>query len=124
MPSSSLFTDEEVEYAREICRLANTSSNISMLIEKLDVLTPGQVLAAQRDIEQWKRIEYGTEKSKGGIKGTDYDTERNRFYIRNKFRERIDLPALPEGLSADQIGFFGVNLPGWFGTAEDEYSQN
>jgi hypothetical protein len=124
MPLSSLFSDEEVEYVREISRLANTTSNTAMMVGKLDALNSAQVIAVQRDIEQWKRIEYGTEKSKGGIKGTDYDTERNRQYIRNKMRERLDLPALPDPIGADSIGFFGVNLPGWFGTASDEFSQD
>ena len=67
MPDLSInFTDNEFEYIREICRLANTNSRKNELILKLDNLNSAEVDSAKRDIEQYKRVEYGTEKSKGG----------------------------------------------------------
>lgn len=124
MPLSINFTDAEVEYVREICRLPNTADRIAVLVGKLDSVNAAQIIAVQRDIEQWKRIEYGTEKSKGGIKGTDFDTDRNRGYITTKMRERLNYPPLPE-LSYDPnaIGIFSMGFPSWLDSATDEFSQ-
>jgi hypothetical protein len=116
MPLSTLFNDSDVEYVREICRIPNTADRVSILVGKLDVLNSAQVIAVQRDVEQWKRIEYGTEKSKGGIKGTDYSTDRNRDYITNKMRERLDYPPLP-GIAdtKDGLGILSIGLPSFGG---------
>jgi hypothetical protein len=124
MPLSTNFTDTEVEYIREICRIPRTSDNISILVGKLDDLNAAEKLATQRDIAQFQSIEYGTEKSKGGIKGTDYDTERNRQYIRNKVRERLDYELLADAIGANEIGLFSIQMPSYFGSSDDEYSQN
>lgn len=125
MPLSTLFTDEEVEYSREIIRVANTTSNQAELVNKLDSLNAAQVIACQRDIEKWKSIEYGTEKSKGGIKGTDYSTERNRFHIRNKYRERLGYDPLPEPLEIGEMGLFSMGISSFgSGSTEDEYSSS
>jgi hypothetical protein len=124
MPLSVNFTDIEFEYVREMTRLPKTEDNIATLISKLDALNAAEVLATQRDIDKWQSIEYGTEKSKGGIKGTDYDTERNRQYIRNKVRDRLGLDRLPDPLGLTDLGAFTLTLPGWMGSSEDEYSQS
>lgn len=124
MPLSTLFTDEEVEYVREMARIANTDSNISTLVSRLDALNAAQVTATQRDIEEWKLIEYGDEKSKGGIKGTDYSKERNRTVIRDKVRMRLGYPELPAAIGAGDMGVFGmfINSLGSGSATEDEYS--
>jgi hypothetical protein len=123
MPLSNLFQDSEVEYVREICRIPNTADRVATLVDKLDLLNSAQVIATQRDIEQWKRIEFGTEKSKGGIKGTDFDTERNRNHITNKVRDRLGYAALPYTDNENALSILTINQPTWFGsTVEDEYS--
>jgi hypothetical protein len=125
MPLSTLFTDEEVEYVREMAKRPNTDSVVAEIVAKLDTFSAALVIATQRDIEAWKRIEYGTEKSKGGIKGTDYDVERNRRYITDKIRERLALPALPQTLGPNDMGIISFGI-GSFGTAEetdDEYGE-
>lgn len=110
---------------REIIRVPGTPANLETLVTKLDALNAAQVIATQRDIEQWKRIEYGTEKSKGGIKGTDYDSERNRTHIRDKVRQRLDYPALPSPLALGEMGAFsmGITTFGLGGVGGDEFSQ-
>lgn len=125
MPLSNQFTDGEVEYVREIVRLSNAPDSVAILVARLDTLNAAQVIATQRDIDQWTRIEYGTEKSKGGIKGTDYDTERNRQYIRNKVRERLGYPPLPSGIGAADFGILtiGISSFGSGGVPSDEFTQ-
>jgi hypothetical protein len=122
MPLSVNFTDIEFEYIREIAVLANTSDNQASLIGRLDAFNSAQVNATQRDIEKWKAIEYGTEKSKGGIKGTDYDTQRNRDFITDKMRDRLNYPSRPASLGASDFGAFTIGLPSWSGGGEpDEF---
>jgi hypothetical protein len=124
MPLSTQFTDVEVEYVREIAHLPNRSDAVAALVQKLDVLNSAQVVAVQRDIAKWEAIEYGTEKSKGGIKGTDYDVQRNRDQITDKMRSRLDYPALPSSTSnPDAFGYFALGTPSWMeGGDADEYS--
>jgi hypothetical protein len=125
MPLSTNFSDSEFEYVREICHISSKSDLVSVLSGKLNALNAAQVISVQRDIDEWKKIEYGTEKSKGGIKGTDYDKERNRNQITNKMRERLDYPALPStSTDSSGIGYLAIGLPSWFGGGcDDEFSQ-
>lgn len=124
MPLSLNFTDAEVEYAREAARIPNSSDRIAVLVEKLDALNSAQVIAVQRDLDEWKLIEYGTESSKGGIKGTDYSAQRNRDYITNKLRERLDYPPLQSTIAPEDLAIFSMGLINWAGGGEgDEYSR-
>jgi hypothetical protein len=123
MPLSANFTDSDFEYVREICHIPNTSDNTAVLIGKLDALNAAQVTATQRDIEKWKLIEYGTEKSKGGIKGTDYSTDRNRNYITNKLRERLSYDPIAGTIGPEDLAAFSLSFPNYAGYAGDEFSQ-
>lgn len=126
MPLSTNFSDTEVEYVREICHISNKSDFIASLAQKLDALNAAQVTATQRDISKWEAIEYGTERSKGGIKGTDYSTERNRDQITNKVRERLGYDPLPSTSGTDNsLGILSVGFPSWIGgCSTDEYSNS
>lgn len=129
MSLSTKVTDQEFEYVREICRVPNADDRIAILVGKLDALNAAQVIAVQRDISEWQDIEYGTEKSKGGIKGTDYSTDRNRNYITYKMRERLGYPELPgtnpidNAMGGDGMSLFGIGFPSYLGTEGDEYSR-
>lgn len=123
MPISDNFTDIEFEYIREMCRLSNTASRKTDLKNRLDGLNAAEVGATQRDIEKWKGTEYGTEKSQGGIRGTDFSAERNRNFITNKVRERLDYPPIDTTFDSNSLAAFTMMLPSWSGTGSDEFSK-
>jgi len=124
MPQSINFTDDDFEYIREICQVPNKSDLIVDLITRCNALNPAQVTACQRDIEKYKATEYGTEKSKGGIKGTDYDAERNRCQITAKMRQRLGFGKIPCESLLDPFAFASATLRIYnLSSEEDEYSK-
>ena len=124
MPKSTNFSDEEYEKIREICSISNNPGRITDLTARLDALNDAEVAATQADIERWKRIEYGTEKSKGGIKGTDFSTSRNRNHITNKVRSRLDYPKIDFADDPEAMIYGTLPVPGWRSLdASDEYSR-
>jgi hypothetical protein len=124
MPLSANFTDEQFEYIREICKLANTPGNQSSLVEKLDARNAAEVAACLRDIDKWKSVEYGDTETRGGIKGTIFSLGSERAQIRTKMRERLDYPALPESIDSDSLGVFSIGIPSSFGSSNQEEFQS
>lgn len=113
------FTETEAEYVREICRLTNSTSWVADIAAKLAGLNDGQASAARRDIAQWQAIEYGTTKTRGGLRGADYDTDRDRLLITNRMRMRLAYPPLGDTLSRDAIYGFRMSIPGSFEYTDD-----
>lgn len=112
------WTDEEKEQVREICAIPNSTGNYAELVARLALLTDAQATITRRDIAQWVLIEYGTTKAKGGLKGADYDQERERLQITNKVRSRLNYPKLADTLDPDAIVGFTMRTRGSFDYAE------
>jgi hypothetical protein len=109
------FTDAEVETVREIVDLP--SSSLSELAAKLAVLNTAGENATRADIAQWSKIRYGGTRVQGGIKGTDYDIERDRTILANKVRRRLNMELLPQTLGSNDIGIVSLNI-GWISGGE------
>src|SRR6267142_2272571 len=95
------FTEDETESIREIVGLGTSSSETSELDGKLSACNGAQVTRTKRDITKWDAIAYGTTKSKGGMKGTDFNIDRDRLLITNRVRVRLNYPKI-ESIEGDE----------------------
>lgn len=107
------WTDTEKESIREILQLNLTQANEDFIDATLATFNDAHKTAITADIAQWADVQYGTTKTKGGQRGTDYDTNRERLYITNRMRSRFDMAQLADG-SGDSIFSFTMRLPGSF----------
>lgn len=113
MALTTPFTDEEYEEVIEICLLEYTDENYAMVKSRMDAFTDARAQSVRRDIAQWRAVKYGTTKTRGGIKGTDFDIERDRMRITNLVRPKIGLRRLPSQLGDNEIGFLRVRIGCW-----------
>lgn len=116
-----VFTDEEVEDVREIIGLGTSSSEQTELEDKLSALNDAQAAATRRDVTAFGNIRYGTTKVKGGIKGTDYNVERDRLEIANKIRRRLNYPTIASATDPNDIALSTIRVPGWSTSGEEGY---
>jgi hypothetical protein len=117
------FEDEEIESIRDICLLSTHSSVMSDLQAKLDLLNEAQAEGCRADIAAWNKVRYGTTKIDGGVKGTNFDIERDRLYITNRMRLRLTFEAVVGYAGADDFASITLGLPGWSGgSSKDEFS--
>lgn len=109
------FTQTEVEHVRRIVRMGTSVGENEELTEKLAALNDGQATTTREDIIAWNRIKYGTTKVKGGIKGTNYDMERERLFITNEMRLRLNYPLIASAADPDEIAMVSISTRGWVG---------
>lgn len=113
------FDDDEIESIREIISVGASAAYMTELTGKLGELTEAQASACRLDIAQYKKIAYGTVKVKGGIKGTDHDTERDRLHVTNKMRLRLNYPLIQGYAGKDDFGVINLRIPGWSGSPNE-----
>lgn len=120
MPLTTPFIDTEIETVREIVRIPNNSGNWADLSSRLNVnLNDAQATFTRSDITAWNKIKYGTTKSRGGIKGTDFDIERDRMLITNRVRERLHYATLAMPTDERDLTTLTLRMPSWSADESD-----
>lgn len=112
MPLTTPFTDTEFELAREI--IGYKTLDMEDLKSRMNSLNDAGAEATRDDIAAWKRIRYGTVNVLGGLKGTDFNTDRDRAHITNRVRLRLNLSALPGTLGRNDFGVVRLSVGSWF----------
>lgn len=113
------WTDSEKESIREILQIPFNTSNLNFIEAGLLLFNDAHKSAITADITAWADVQYGTTKTKGGQRGTDYDTDRERLYITNRMRARFDMKPLADTVSSDAIYGFTLRLNGSFDYDDD-----
>lgn len=110
---------EKVKIRRAIL-IGTSTDEITELDAKLDLLTDAEAAEVRADLTAFAKVKYGTTRSKGGIKGSDFSLERERQQITNELRRTLNYQLLLTYNDPDSLSVFGIS----FGSqsATDEYS--
>lgn len=118
------FDESEIESIREIIQVNTNANTLQDLSSRLTALNEAQADACRKDIGSWNKIADGTVKSRGGIKGTDFDIERDRLHITNKMRLRLNYPRISGNIDRGEMGVGWMKGTSWAGgLIEDEFSR-
>jgi hypothetical protein len=121
MPTEA-FTELEQETIREIIGGIGTSTvEETELADKLAALNDAQADRTREDIVEYNKKRFGTTRVKGGIKGTDFNIERERLLITNRIRERLNYPRISEAIDSSDIGIVSFRGASWTSPCGEDF---
>jgi len=104
------FTEYEKEYLRDMLRLPGDAATIATLDSRLTAFNAGQEQITREDMAEFGEVAYGTTTTDGGTRAANTSLERDRIFIINKIRRRLQYAELSTPGSGTDIYGFRISI--------------